>query len=305
MRKEKPILVSGSHRSGSTWVGKMISLSKDVGYIHEPLLYTNLFSLCNGTFSYFYPYISEKNNDLFSKNIEKSLDFKINIIKPLIHHAKNKELDYFIKYVIDIWRSRLLNKRPLLKDPLAFFSVEWLYKEFNCVSILIIRHPAAFVASVIKQNWGQHFDHFLNQTGFVEEQLSPFQDQILEYSKKQYPLIDQAILIWNIVHYQMHNYMKNYPQWYFVKHEDLSLDPIGEFSKIYDFCNLDFTDYVKDKIIAYSGLSDKKVIFDKKVKLDSKKNITAWKKRLSTEEIKYIYDNVEEYSKVFYNGNDW
>ena len=33
---KKPILVTGSHRSGTTWVGKMISLNKNVGYIHEP-----------------------------------------------------------------------------------------------------------------------------------------------------------------------------------------------------------------------------------------------------------------------------
>jgi hypothetical protein len=33
---KKPILVTGSHRSGTTWVGRMISLDIDVGYIHEP-----------------------------------------------------------------------------------------------------------------------------------------------------------------------------------------------------------------------------------------------------------------------------
>ena len=33
----KPILVTGSHRSGSTWVGKMLATSPSVNYIHEPL----------------------------------------------------------------------------------------------------------------------------------------------------------------------------------------------------------------------------------------------------------------------------
>jgi len=33
---QKPILVTGSHRSGTTWAGKMISACPNVGYIHEP-----------------------------------------------------------------------------------------------------------------------------------------------------------------------------------------------------------------------------------------------------------------------------
>jgi hypothetical protein len=30
------ILISGSHRSGSTWTGKVISQSNSVRYVHEP-----------------------------------------------------------------------------------------------------------------------------------------------------------------------------------------------------------------------------------------------------------------------------
>ena len=35
-RTARPILVTGSHRSGSTWLGQMIGASDAVGYIHEP-----------------------------------------------------------------------------------------------------------------------------------------------------------------------------------------------------------------------------------------------------------------------------
>ena len=36
-KKENPILVSGSHRCGTTWVGKVINSSNTVNYLHEPL----------------------------------------------------------------------------------------------------------------------------------------------------------------------------------------------------------------------------------------------------------------------------
>src|SRR5262249_60046560 len=35
--RHKPILVTGSHRSGSTWVGKMIACHPRVVYLSEPL----------------------------------------------------------------------------------------------------------------------------------------------------------------------------------------------------------------------------------------------------------------------------
>ncbi|HUH21151.1 MAG TPA: hypothetical protein VLZ09_04715, partial [Gaiellaceae bacterium] len=33
---KRPILVTGAHRSGTTWVGKMLALAPGVGYVHEP-----------------------------------------------------------------------------------------------------------------------------------------------------------------------------------------------------------------------------------------------------------------------------
>ena len=34
---QRPILVTGAHRSGTTWVGKMLAASREVAYISEPL----------------------------------------------------------------------------------------------------------------------------------------------------------------------------------------------------------------------------------------------------------------------------
>lgn len=41
-QKNSPILVTGSHASGTTWVGRMLELSGDCRYIQEPLS-----KLCN------------------------------------------------------------------------------------------------------------------------------------------------------------------------------------------------------------------------------------------------------------------
>jgi hypothetical protein len=34
---KKPILVTGSHRSGTTWAGQMVAAAPHTAYIHKPL----------------------------------------------------------------------------------------------------------------------------------------------------------------------------------------------------------------------------------------------------------------------------
>jgi len=34
---KSPILVTGMHRSGTTWVGRMLAASREAVYFHEPL----------------------------------------------------------------------------------------------------------------------------------------------------------------------------------------------------------------------------------------------------------------------------
>jgi LPS sulfotransferase NodH len=61
----RPILVTGMPRSGTTWVGRMLTASGCVGYINEPF---NL-AVSPGTFripvDYWYVYISPENEARF------------------------------------------------------------------------------------------------------------------------------------------------------------------------------------------------------------------------------------------------
>ena len=52
-------------------------------------------------------------------------------------------------------------------------------------------------------------------------------------------IIDQGILLWNTIHDTIAYYQKKYKhQWYFVKHEDLSISPLSEFKKMFSKVNL-------------------------------------------------------------------
>jgi len=293
---KKPILVTGAHRSGTTWVGQMLSLDENIRYIHEPF---NIDEKRISPLKYWYEYVSknspkEKQEAIYTF-MNEIITFNISGI------AKDFKV---IEGPRDVYRSfrdiytRAI-KRPLIKDPLALMSTEWLTQKFDCDVVALIRHPAAFVASLKVKNWTHSFDHFWEQKDLMEK-LSPFAEQIEKYVKTPPDIIEQGILLWNIDYYILDQYRKNHADWIIIKHEDLSLDPVGEYKKIYQKLNLNFSTDVENKIQASSSASKAGHLTR-----DSKKNIHTWKKRLSPEEIERVIKGTESVWKSYYSESDW
>lgn len=60
-----PILVTGIHRSGTTWVGKMLAASGQVTYINEPLNVQHRPGIFQAKVPYWYTYITRENEQLY------------------------------------------------------------------------------------------------------------------------------------------------------------------------------------------------------------------------------------------------
>ena len=297
---KKPILVTGSHRSGSSWVGKMISLASSAAYINEPFNIQHTPRICKAEFENWFTYICEKNESMYLNDIEDCIRFKYPLSDALKHIESPKYLAKLTKDYMQSSMYRALNKRPLLKDPIALFSAEWLAKTFNMDVIVLIRHPAAFAGSLKAAQWTHPFSHFLQQPQLMEDHLYKYRHEIEEYSKNEKDSIDQAILLWNLIHHMILGYRKNQPKWTFVKHEDLSENPLNEFRKIYNKLDLDFSSDVEKKIKDFSFAGNSAGI-----KRDSKSNIWSWKKRLTVDEIEKIKDRTHEIANKFYTEEDW
>ncbi|WP_162419550.1 sulfotransferase [Cyclobacterium roseum] len=299
MNKHKHILVTGSHRSGSTWLGKVISRAEGIHYIHEPF---NIdIKRINSPLRFWY-------EDVGSKTISEQTEIEnyINSFLSLWH--KQNGLRFFsffqsIKYANRFfWDFKgIFKPRLLIKDPLAVFSAGWFYQYFKWQTIVIIRHPAAFVASLKVAKWDFDFNNFLKQDRLIKGKLSKYSNLIEEYALGNPDIIDQGILLWNIIHDEIRNYQNEFAAiWYFVKHEDLSHDPSLEFQKIFGYLDLNFSKNVQlfiEKTSKSSSASN--------LKRDSQKNIKSWKKRLNTDEISRIKVGTQKLWVNFYNESDW
>ncbi len=307
-RSSKPVFVTGSHRSGTTWAGQMISAAPHVAYIHEPFNPNVNAWISPNPFKNWFEYICDENSGDYTQIIDEIVHFR----HPLSLNRKFPETKTPKNIIREIRNQGLyllhkLNRdRPLIKDPIAFFSAEWLYKRYNMDVLVLIRHPAAFCSSLKIMNWEFDFNNFLKQPLLMERYLYPFEKEIREFAKNKKHNIEKGILQWNCIHNTIKIYREKYPDWLFIKHEDLSADPVNQFKSIYQKFGVEFTQKAKKIIQENSGTHnpvEQQEGFE--YKRNSKENIKTWKWRLSQEEISQIRMKTSQVASSFYTEAEW
>ena len=87
--RSNPIFVTGAPRSGTTWVGKMLALSKKIGYIHEPFNTDHNIGRISKQFDYRFQYIEIDEKSKYEKLFIDLIDFKYNLNEFIIN-SENK-----------------------------------------------------------------------------------------------------------------------------------------------------------------------------------------------------------------------
>jgi hypothetical protein len=304
----RPLLVTGSHRSGTGWVGEMLAAtpSPRLAYLWEPFSLRARPGICDAHFRYWFTYVCQENDAEYRRPIADTLAFRYHVGAELRSLRSPKDAGRFLRD----WRVTAAHRRhgavPLFKDPIALFSAAWLAETFDMDVIMMIRHPAAFVRSIVRQGWDHPFDHFLEQPLMMRDQLGMYEGEIRRFAEHEQPLMDQAILLWNLIHHQILRFRETQPGWTFVRHEDLSREPVEGFRALYERLGYTWTDNAQRTIETHSGVGNPEETTDAAShKRDSRKAITAWKARLSPEEVDRIRTRTATISEAFYTDADW
>jgi Sulfotransferase family len=303
----RPILVTGAHRSGSTWVGRMIARSPNTRYIHEPFN-PDAFrpGICAARFEREFAYVCPENAASCEDDLRRCLEFRYRLAESL--RAVRSAGDA-ARTARDLGRfafSRWRRARPVVKDPHAVFSAEWLAPTFRMDVVVIIRHPAAFVGSLKKARWEFRFEQFLEQPLLMQHHLSGFRTEIEALATRKADIVDQGILLWNVIYDVIRGYRNRHPDWIFVRHEDLSREPLSAFFDIFQRLGLECTGSVRRAIADFSGPHNPgEQHSGGHIRRDSASNIWNWKKRLTPEEIERVRERTEAIADRFYSDEDW
>ena len=302
-----PILVTGSHRSGTTWVGRTLGLSPNVGYVHEPFNVQRWPGWMREELPHWYLHVTEENEARYAGLVEDVLRFRY----PIRNIVSAQDLRHVAQMAAEFPLSlfyRLRRMRPLLKDPIALMSSEWLADRFGAEVVVLIRHPAAFAGSLKRLDWRFEFENWRDQPTFLRDLAAPYEEDIRRFAEEERDVIDQAVLMWNVTHDVIRTYRSRRPEWTFLRHEDLSEDPLKGFRELYDRLDLSWDGIVEDAVIRSSTDQTRKEVptyLHRTVRRDSRAARWTWATRLTPEEIDRVRRGTAEVAGAFYGPEDW
>ncbi|MBP6207982.1 MAG: sulfotransferase [Anaerolineales bacterium] len=300
------ILVTGAHRSGTTWVGRMLAANLQTAYISEPLNVLHRRGVYGADVKHWYQYITSENEAEYLPAFRELLSFRYHLFAELGSLRSQKDFMRMGRDLLVFMNGKLRGQRPLLKDPFAVFSTPWFAQQLNCKVVITIRHPGGFASSLKRLNWPFDFDDLLNQPMLMRDHLEADREEMRAIQKDD--IVGQSALLWRMIYRSVHATRSLFPDFKIVRHEDLSLDPVAGYAALYETLGLTFDEKVRDTILNSSSSENPTELSKKKVhsvKLDSRANMDNWKKRLTPEEITRIRKLTEDVSHLFYSDNEW
>jgi hypothetical protein len=222
------VLLAGSARSGTTWLGDVINFNNGYRYMFEP----------------FHPRHGIPFGDIDGRRYIRSGSSESNDIaiarSILSGRVRSEWVDKFNKKMV-------CNKR-LVKDVYANLILKWLQDNFPEIKIIfIIRHPYAVASSRQKLpdwNFFHNPDQFLSQDDLMEDFLHPFESQISSVQSD----FAKEVLSWCIDNYVPLKQFKR-GDIHLALYEDFRMTPEREIDRMLDFIG------EKSRKEAYSNLS--------------------------------------------------
>ena len=302
----QPILVTGAHRSGTSWVGRMLSADRSTAYISEPLNVLHRRGVYDANIERWYQYITAENQEKYLPAFHELLNFRYHLFSELGSLRSQKDFLRMGRDLSVFMKGKLRGQRALLKDPFAVFSAPWFAQTLNCQVVITIRHPGGFASSLKRLNWSFDFRDLLDQPMLMRDYLEA--DRADMESMQADDIVGQSALLWRMIYRSVHTTLSLFPDFKIVRHEDLSLDPVAGYKSLYECLGLTFDEKIRDAILNSSSSENPSELSKKKVhsvKLDSRANLDNWKKRLSSNEIIRIRKMTEDVSHLFYSDNEW
>ncbi|MGF1487113.1 MAG: hypothetical protein ACFBSE_08370 [Prochloraceae cyanobacterium] len=300
------IFVTGVIRSGSTFVGTVLSLPKEVDYIHEP------FNPQCGLpcIDSWYPYLRNEPDTEDMKRYHLAIssifsyDFTLRNKIPKEDASWKRNLKKVIgsrgPFNLRIAKLNPFHQAAIIKDPIGNLLSEYLHTNFNVKPVIIIKHPLSFIASVKKVNWYPNPHEIGDKPELIADY---FQDEPDFFNKPRSERLLAAAAHWRVAYKVMLAQASKYPDWQVITHEELSQNPVAIFRNLYDKLELPWSDKIETKIIELTQNNSSTQARKGRVQDFYRNSADIFKNRrdsLTKEERRAIFDIVEDIALKIY-----
>ena len=284
----------------------MLCQSGEAAYIHEPMCPNRSPGWLTQPMPRWFMYVTRENEGPYVEPMRRVLELRYPFVSSLaaIRHPKQA-----VRQVPDIGRAlayRARKLRPLLKDPFALYSTEWMADRFGVRPVVMIRKPVAFVSSIKKLNWGFDYEReWMSQELLMRDHLGDHRKHFEGYVG-EVDLVGEGIVMWNAMYDFVAQLRNRRPEFLYVRYEDLAADPISGYEELYKALDLDWNGTVRDRIASFSDSTNPKDVSPRRrraIKRDSTAATETWKSRLTPEEARRVESETANIATLLYSGD--
>lgn len=264
----KNIVVAGTARSGTTWLGDLIASQIPSRILFEPF-HPDLVSEYRH-FHYFQ----------YMRPGTENLEFYAFAKKIFTGKIRNRW--------IDRQNERIISKFRLVKEIRANLALRWLHDNFPEVPIIfIMRHPCAVVLSRMELGWATDADiqPFLSQPHLLEDHLDPYIDLICSAESVE----EKHAVIWSVSNLvPLKQFLAG--ELKVVSYENLCTQPETELPEIFEAIGYQYS-------APFSMSSNRPSLTTRRASaiVTGTNKIENWKKQLSRSQIDNILQVVQAF----------
>jgi hypothetical protein len=242
----RPVLVTGIARAGTSWVGKMLEAGGHLVYLNEPMNPAHppgrSPGVLNADIPLAYFYLTEQNEGPFLEAFRAMLALRYDVVAELGRNRAPYDLLRLGKYAGAFAWGRMRHLDPLVNDPFAVFSAGWFRRRLGCQVVVVVRSPEAVVASYKLYGIPTHVEDVAAQPLLVQDLLAPLREKLSQIPAQR-DVVGRASLLWLAVHHGLIELQERFPkELWVVRHEDLALEPVEGFERLFGAVGLPFED---------------------------------------------------------------
>jgi hypothetical protein len=266
------LILAGSGRSGTTWIGNIIAANPKVRVIFEPFDYRRV------------PEASVLPLRAYARQGEAYPQWEVFVRRVLLGDIHN---DWVNRQGKRWWATK-----RLVKTIRANLMLGWVSEVFRSCTVFIIRHPCAVVLSRLRLEWDTHLDVFLAQPQLIADYLEPFVDMI----RAARTPVQQHAMMWCVENLVPLLQLSDNADWVFCTYEELYCRPEAETERILNHLRLRKTWFTRRAIKRVT------MVTRPESALVLKRNpLIEWQQQLSTRDIDTILSIVEAFGIQLYS----
>lgn len=304
------IYVTGVIRSGTTFVGQMLSLPLQVDYIHEPFNPLCGMPEAKGWYRYLRADMtSDSFYEKYHESVKSIFDYSLTLRtwypktdswqRQLVKRAVGSRGPFYLRLA----KLNPFHQAAVIKDPTGNLLTEYLYQNFQVKPVIVVKHPLSFIASLKRVNWWPQVSWITEDQPHLVEDY--FGDELDFVGRSYNSLLEGSAAYWRATYKVLLEQASKYPNWQIITHEELSQNSTILFKQLYEKLELPWSEKVERKIFKLTqsdrASADAKQGLVQDFNRNSKDIFEIRRNSLSQEERKTIFSIVQDVSSKVYS----